>query len=248
MEVKKNPKSNLENYSKVFTLLGLVLALFIVHVSIEHKTYDRVVEELDSVTLSADEVEEQVVLMELPPQAPPPPPPPPPPPSPDQFKKVEDDVVIEEVIPETTEEEPEEEVEIEDIEYSDEEYDGEVEYADVGFMAISEAPIYPGCEKYKGQAKRKACFEKKLRKFINKKFDTGIAEELGMPAGIVRMRAFFKIDAYGKVADIRVSAPKPELKKEFENAIKQLPQMTPASQNGKKVNLLYALPLVFQVE
>ena len=34
MEIKKNPKSNLENYSKLFMQIGLVLALFI--------TYERV--------------------------------------------------------------------------------------------------------------------------------------------------------------------------------------------------------------
>jgi len=246
MEIKKNPKSNLENFSGVFTLLGLVLALFIVHVSIEHKTYDRVVEELESVTLAADEVEEQIVLQQLPPQSPPPPPPPPPPPSPDQFKKVEDEAVIEEVIPETTEEEPEEEVEIEEIEYSDES-EG-VTYEDVGFMAISEAPIYPGCEKYKSASKRKACFSKKVNKFIQRKFDAGLVQELDLPPGVVRMNAFFKIDIYGKVSDIRVRAPKPELKAEFEQTIKKLPQMTPASQNGKKVNLLFALPLMLRVE
>ena len=41
MEIKKNPKSNLENYSKLFIQLGLVLALFVVFVSMENKTYDR---------------------------------------------------------------------------------------------------------------------------------------------------------------------------------------------------------------
>lgn len=45
MEVKKNPKSNMENFTKLFMQLGLVLALFIVYVAIEHKTYDRIVED-----------------------------------------------------------------------------------------------------------------------------------------------------------------------------------------------------------
>ena len=43
MEIKKNPKSNLENYSKLFMQLGLVLALFVTYVAIENKTYDKTV-------------------------------------------------------------------------------------------------------------------------------------------------------------------------------------------------------------
>ena len=41
MEIKKNPKSNLENFSKIFMQIGLVLALFVTYVAIEQKTYDK---------------------------------------------------------------------------------------------------------------------------------------------------------------------------------------------------------------
>ena len=37
MEIKKNPKSNLENYSKIFMQIGLVLALFVTYAAIEKK-------------------------------------------------------------------------------------------------------------------------------------------------------------------------------------------------------------------
>ena len=41
MEIKKSPKSNLENFSKIFMQIGLVLALFITYVAIEKKTFDK---------------------------------------------------------------------------------------------------------------------------------------------------------------------------------------------------------------
>ena len=41
MEIKKNPKQQLENYSKIFLQIGLVLTLFITYTLIEHKTYER---------------------------------------------------------------------------------------------------------------------------------------------------------------------------------------------------------------
>lgn len=242
MEVKKNPKSNLENFSKVFTLLGLVLALYIVYIAIEHKTYDRVVEELQSVTLQPDDVEDMVLTQIKPPSTPPPPPPPPPPPSPEKFEKVEDDVEIEEVVIQTTEAEVDDIVEINDIEYSDEAE--EVTYEDVPFAAVQNPAVFPGCEKKKD---KKKCFNDKVKKFIGKKFDTGLADELGL-SGVIRMAGMFKIDVNGKVTSVRVRSKHPELSKEFEKAIKSLPQMVPASQNGRKVNLLFSLPLVFRVE
>ena len=35
MEIKKSPKSNLENFSKIFMQIGLVLALFVTYVAID---------------------------------------------------------------------------------------------------------------------------------------------------------------------------------------------------------------------
>ena len=242
MEVKKNPKSNLENFSKVFTLLGLVLALYIVYVAIESKTYDRVVEELQSVTLQSDDVETMVMTQIKPPSAPPPPPPPPPPPSPEQFEKVEDDVEIEEIVIQSTDVEIEDVIDIDAVEYSDE--GEEVTYEDVPFAAIQNPAIFPGCEKAKD---KKQCFSDKVTRYISKNFNTGLAEELGL-SGVQRMAAMFKIDINGKVSEVRVRAANPELQKEFERTLKGLPQMVPASQNGRKVNLLFSLPLVFRVE
>lgn len=242
MEVKKNPKSNLENFSKVFTLLGLVLALYIVYIAIESKTYDRVVEELQTVTLQSDDVETMVLNEIKPPSTPPPPPPPPPPPTPDQFEKVDDDEEIEEVVIETTDVEVEDVIDIDAVEYSDE--TEEVTYEDVPFAAIQNPAIFPGCEKKKD---KKKCFSDKVRKYVGKHFDTGLAEDLGL-SGIQRMAAMFKIDINGNVTAIQVRAKYPELQKEFEKTLKGLPQMVPASQNGRKVNLLFSLPLVFRVE
>ena len=58
MQIKKNPKANLENYSKLFMQLGLVLALLVVYLAIEKKTYDRVIENLGPVVLNMDDEDE----------------------------------------------------------------------------------------------------------------------------------------------------------------------------------------------
>ena len=63
MQIKKNPKANLENYSKMFMQLGLVLALLVVYLAIEKKTYDRVIEDLGPVVLNIEDEEQTVNSM-----------------------------------------------------------------------------------------------------------------------------------------------------------------------------------------
>ena len=76
MNIKKNPKSNLENYSKLFMLIGLVLALFITYVAIEKKTFDRQFGELGVADMNADLEEEIPVTERIEPEIPKTPPPP----------------------------------------------------------------------------------------------------------------------------------------------------------------------------
>ena len=42
MKLKKNPNVNLEAFSRVFTLLGLVLSLFFTYAFIEYKSYKKI--------------------------------------------------------------------------------------------------------------------------------------------------------------------------------------------------------------
>ena len=81
MEVKKSAKANLESYTRMFLLLGLVLTLLTVYLGIEHKTYDKSVDGLALVTSDhddEDEIPEVVIEQIITPPAPPPPLSPPP--------------------------------------------------------------------------------------------------------------------------------------------------------------------------
>ena len=64
--------------------------------------------------------------------------------------------------------------------------------------------------------------------------------------GIIRMAAMFKIDKSGSVSDIRVRSKYPVLTEEFRRVLENLLQMEPATHDEKKVNMLFALPLVFR--
>jgi protein TonB len=242
MEVKKNPKADLQNYTKLFIQLGLVLALFIVYVSIEHKTYARIIADLGVASLSGEEDEEMVITSRPPVVKPPPPPPPPPPP--EIIEIVDDKEEIVETVLDTTETDEEEEVVVEEI---IEEEEGEDIIEDVPFAIIEDIPVFPGCEKGT-KAEKKACFSKKIAKHINRKFNHNLASELGLSSGKKRIFVMFKIDKTGSITEIQARAPHPSLQKEAKRVVKTLPKMTPGKQRGRAVSVRYSLPISFMVE
>ena len=87
----------------------------------------------------------------------------------------------------------------------------------------------------------------KVMKFVQRKFDTDLANDLGLE-GRQRISVQFKIDRNGKVVDVRARAPHPRLEQEAIDVVKALPKMTPGKQRGQPVGVLYALPILFQVE
>ena len=242
MEIKKSPKANLENYTKLFMLLGLVFSLFIVYKGIEYKTV-YVVESLGDGT-AQEELEEEIPITqqqieEIKP------PPPPPPPAPEIIEIVKDDKEIEETILESTETDEEEIIEpIEDeIEEVVEEEDV---IEEVPFAVIESVPTFPGCKG--SNAEKKKCFNKKMQKHIARNFNADLAQDLGLSAGKKRIAVEFIIDQSGNVVNIRARAPHPRLKKEADRVIRKLPKLVPGKQRNKTVRVRYNLPIIFNVE
>ncbi|CAL2075647.1 energy transducer TonB [Tenacibaculum dicentrarchi] len=240
MEIKKNPKSNLENYSKLFMQLGLVLALFVTYVAIENKTYDKTYGVLEGVEM-ASEIEEETIELTI--EPPKPKQNTPPPPAPDKIEVVEDEKEVEETVIESTETDESEAVEVEDIEEVEEE---EVVVEDVPFAIIEEVPIFPGCTGSKTE--KKACLNKKLQKHVQRNFDAELANELGLSPGKKRIYVQFKIDKDGSITSVNARAPHPRLKKEAIRVAKKIPKMKPGRQRGRAVRVGYTLPITFNVE
>lgn len=239
MEIKKNPKSNLENYSKLFMQLGLVLALFVTYVAIEKKTFDRQFGDLGDAVMNADLEEEPPITERIEPEIPKTPPPP----TPEKIEVVEDEKEIEETVIESTETDETEAVEVEEIEEVEE---AEEVIEDVSFMIIEDVPVFPGCKGNK--AALKACFNSKMQKHFARKFDGDLPNELGLSPGKKRLIMLFKIDREGNIVDIRAKAPHPRLQKEAIRIIKLLPKMKPGRQRGKAVGVKYTLPMRIDVE
>lgn len=239
MEIKKNPKSNLENYSKIFMQLGLVLALFVTYVAIEKKTFDRVYADLGDVNMNALLEEEIPITERVEPEKPKTPPPP----TPEKIEVVEDEKEVEETVIETTETDETEKVEVEEI-VEVEEVEEVIE--DVPFTIIEDVPVFPGCTGNKQELKD--CFNTQMQKHFARKFDAELPNELGLSAGPKRMFMLFKIDKNGNIVDIRAKAPHPRLEKEAERIIKLLPKMKPGRQRGVPVGVKYTLPVRIDVQ
>ena len=238
MESKKNPKADVSRNGSIYFAVGLALMLFLTYSTLNYKTYDK--SDIDIGKLNLDEeLDEEIPIIE---QVIPPPPPPPPPAAPEVIEVVEDEEEIEETVIESTETDQEEEIiEVEEIEVEE-----VVEDVEVPFAVIENVPEYPGCERGSNSDKRK-CMSDKIAKFVQRKFNTDLAGDLGL-TGRQRISVIFKIDKNGNVTGVRSRAPHPRLEKEAARVINMLPKMKPGRQRGKPVIVPYSLPITFQVQ
>ena len=239
MEPKKNTKADVSRNSSIYFAVGLALMLLLTNLAINYKTYDK--SAIDIGQLNMDELdEEEIPITE---QIQTPPPPPPPPAAPEVIEIVEDEKEVEETVIESTETDQEEEiVEVEEVEVEEVEEDLEVPFA-----VIENVPVFPGCEKEAGNNAKRQCMSDKIAKFVNKKFNTDLAGDLGL-SGKQRISVIFKIDKNGNITNVRARAPHPGLEKEAKRVIGLLPKMKPGKQRGKAVTVPYSLPILFQVQ
>ena len=245
MEIKKNPRKELENFSRIFFQIGIVLTLFIVNAFIEHKTYEKNYGELETVVM-AQEMSVDIPIVKMikikPTQVKAPPPP-----SIEKLQVVKDDVELPETIIESTETDENEAITDAVVTTDDivEVAEGETFVEDVPFMTIQNAPIYPGCKG--NNEKLKKCFTKKVAKHYAKKFNPNIANDLGLSAGKKNLYVIFTIDKRGFITNVRARGPHPALEKEVIKATSSLPKMTPGKQAGIAVGVTYSIPVSFEV-
>ncbi|MEM9680800.1 MAG: energy transducer TonB, partial [Bacteroidota bacterium] len=117
---------------------------------------------------------------------------------------------------------------------------------DIHINQVEKLPIFPGCERYTARKDLHKCMSQKINKLVQKKFNTDIAGEKGL-SGKQKIYVQFKIDKTGNVSEIKARAPHPDLEKEAQRVINKIPQMQPGDQGLKPVNVVYNLPIIFQV-
>jgi protein TonB len=172
MEIKKNPRVDLNRNSALYFVIGLCLMLFVSWRLIELKTYEKEQFDYESILVEQDEEEEIPLTEQI---KTPPPPPPPPVQAPTEIEIVEDEEEVEETIIESTETDRDEIIEVEDVVIEEEE-----EIIDVPFAVIEDVPVFPGCEDVEKNQLRN-CFQEQMNKHIKRNFRyPEIAQEMGI--------------------------------------------------------------------
>jgi protein TonB len=243
---KKNPKKQIEKFSVVFVQLSLVLVLFITYVLMEYAVGEKRIINPSDVEIHydyfpesvSDYVKEQpkkkVAVVKTQPKL-------------NLTKIIKGDppketaLVVKLTVPVTSVshtnntkgEEPTKKIipVVENKVYS--------------FSSVT--PLFKGCKNRSNQENRD-CFDKKMKKFVYKKFDASIGEELGLSSGSYKIYAQFIIDEKGDVVDIKVRAPHQKMKKDVLKMIGKLPKFTPGKFGNKNVKVRYLLPINFQVD
>ncbi|PQJ75431.1 energy transducer TonB [Polaribacter gangjinensis] len=244
--LKKVPTKQLEKFSTIFTQLGLVLVLFIVFVTLEYESEQKVlgVKDLnfqEIVKITPNEIFEFVREPKQSPKNVKP--------ANDVFltdeklNKVDNNTV--ETVFDFPKEKESNQLDINTLVTLDEPKDEEPEI--VPFINIEFAPIFKGCEGLSKEENKK-CFDKKMNQFVQKNFDSQIATDIGLRSGKYKIYTQFVIDNKGNVVDIQIRAPHAKLTKETQDLIEKLPKFTPGKQREKPVKVKYTLPISFQVD
>ena len=244
--LKKLPTKQLEKFSNIFAQLGLVLVLFIVYLTLEHKT------EQKSFAIVDDYVQERIIvdptteirftkeLKEVPKQD-----------LPEKQIFVKDAPIEKgdnDIVEKVIDFEPKKEVtEVDITKLVEFKEPGEDIVDDVPYDFIKEAPVFKGCEGLSKQ-ENKECFDKKMKRFVQRNFDLDLASEMGLNSGKHKIFTQFIIDHKGNVVDIKIRTPSKGLEKEAERLIKKLPKFKPGKQNNKFVKVRYTLPISFNVD
>jgi len=232
MEVKKNPKADLEKNKSLGFLMGAVVGLAALFVGFEWGEKDVQINiDTGIVAIVQEEEIEATIQNETPP---------PPPPEPEVIKTpeiiniVEDNVQVAETEFLTSEGDAnaiQEATYVASAAVVDDEEEVEENYV---FVTVEKMPEFPGGDIA-------------LLKWISENINyPTIAAENGIQG---RVACTFVVNADGSVSDVQVARPvDPNLDREAIRVLRQLPKFKPGEQRGKPVRVKYSVPVRFRLQ
>jgi len=117
----------------------------------------------------------------------------------------------------------------------------------VPFPIVDNPPLAPDCKTKWKVEKRKECLSDFIQHHVQRKFNTELAGDLGI-VGRIRIDLEFVIDKNGKAVNITATGGPDLMNQNAIDVISILPNLEPATHNGKIVNVSYKLPILFYVE
>jgi protein TonB len=229
MELKKNPKVDLEKKKLLFTEIGLLLALAFVLLAFEWTSTGGVKTDLAGTQDVA--MEEEMIPITQQEEIKPPPPPPQQVQVPEIINIVEDDVDLDDDM-DLFDTEFNEDVAVNIIEFNDEEE--EVEEEEI-FVIVEDMPGFGGGD------------SNKFREYIAKNLKyPDIAAENGIQG---RVFVAFVVEPDGRVSNVRVvRGVDPALDKEAIRVVQSSPKWKPGMQRGKPVRVSFTFPIIFVLQ
>ncbi|MCS6980436.1 MAG: energy transducer TonB [Flavobacteriales bacterium] len=245
MESHQNPSANVQRNSSLYKAMGYLVALSLLLLAFEWKTFTVFLKDTLSIKNSGEEIQIQAIII---PNTPPPPPvaAPPPPDIVDVIKIVENDKEIEN------------ELEVENADAPDvlnvavssggtpdpgpaeEVNDNEV------FMVVEEMPRFAGCESIKDEEKAQECFQKEIGKFLGKNIVYPQRAKEANVEGIVYVS--FVVGTDGNVKDVKLLRGIGfGCDEEALRVISKLPRFTPGKQRGRPAQVSYNIPINFKL-
>ncbi|MBR3915444.1 MAG: energy transducer TonB [Bacteroidales bacterium] len=228
MEIKKSPKADLESKKLTFTLIGLVVTLFVVWRVFEYKSYDK--QSIDNLQKTVEVIEEEMV--EITKQEQPKVQPPQPKPQVTQIQVVEDDVEVEDEI-DINAEVDQDEV-IEEYEFTPPEIEEEEIVEAEIFKVVEEMPEFPG-----GSAK--------LMEYIQK----NIKYPMMARESDIQGRVFvnFVVEPDGSISNVAVlRGIGGGCDEEAVRVVNSMPKWKPGKQRGSAVRCAYTVPIIFKLQ
>ena len=229
MELKKNPKVDLEKKKLLFTEIGLLLALAFVLLAFEWTSTGGVKTDLAGTQDVA--MEEEMIPITQQEEIKPPPPPPQQVQVPEIINIVDDDVDLDDDM-DLFDTEFNEDLAVNIIEFNDEEE--EVEEEEI-FVIVEDMPGFGGGD------------SNKFREYIAKNLKyPDIAAENGIQG---RVFVAFVVEPDGRVSNVRVvRGVDPALDKEAVRVVQSSPKWKPGMQRGKPVRVSFTFPIIFVLQ
>lgn len=116
----------------------------------------------------------------------------------------------------------------------------------IEFNELENPPLAPECKVKWDAEKKKKCTNGFVNKHVSRKFNTDLAVEKGVK-GKLKINIEFVIDTNGKPINITATGGPEIINQHAIEIISLLPEFLPGTKNGKPINVLYKMPLIFQV-
>jgi len=229
MELKKNPKVDLEKKKTIFLEIGLVLSLGIILLAFEWTSTGGI--NTDFAQMQDIVVEEEMIPITQQEEIKPPPPPPQPQQVIELINIVEDDVDLDDDV-DLFDMEFNEDVAVQIINFVDEEEELEEEEI---FVIVEDMPSFQGGDL------------NKFREYINKNLRyPEIAAENGIQGRVILS---FVVETDGRVSNVRIlRGVDPALDREAIRVVESSPKWQPGMQRGKPVRVSFNIPIIFVLQ